>query len=390
MEHADKHRAIVVVSILGVLLLLGPVGLCAGAGQAAQREVFRRSGTLEAVDGQAVRSTVPESLEVLFVVPPGERVEKGDLLIELDVTHLREALSRQQVDVEKAELKVQLAETALGAATEEGNAAIELAEQGLEVAKLELEAYLAGEYPAHKSEARNILQMARQRLTLRREQLAARKDSEDVTEAELAVHEAESALQGAENRLHLIELLHPLQKAQREMAISERKFGLMRMRNDCKRTVLERQGDLTFARDGYARLRERLDLLHKWVGDCKLYAPRDGLVLHGGPDQRARRGNRPILQPGRPVRSGTTLIEVVDPHRFTIEMTVARQTAKRIESGNEAVVRVDAMPEARFEGRVTEVRPGAGRGDDSVVTVQFDDPQGHLRIGMSAQVEIAL
>jgi multidrug resistance efflux pump len=210
-----------------------------------------------------------------------------------------------------------------------------------------------------------------------------------VAEARLAVHEAENALEVAENRLHVIELMHPLQKAQHEMAVNERKLGLMRAKNDRQRTVLERQGELTLTRERYVRLHERLEYLQKWVNDCKLYAPRAGLVVHGDPDQRRRRVDRPPLAPGERVGNGMALLEVVDPHRFAIAMTAAPQIAKRIEPGNEAVIRVDALPEERFEGRVTEVRPSAGRGDGSVVTVQLEDAQGRLRVGMSAQVEIA-
>ncbi len=394
MKQAGKHRAIVVVSIIGILLLLAPPGLCAGAGPATEREVFRQGGTLQAVGGQVIHSSVPEWMKVLFVVPAGERVEKGDLLVELDAAPLLKQLSDQQIVVKKAERILQLAETVLAAAEAEGKAEIELAEQGLKVAQLELEAYLAGEYPMHKREARSAVQLAKERLMHRKEHLAYAKaeahagERELQVEAQLAVSEAKIELAAAENRLQLIELMHPLQKAQREMAVSERKFSLMRMKNDRQRTVLERQNELTVARERYVKLHKQLDLWQSWAVDCKLYAPRGGLVLHGDPGRR-RRAHQSTLEPGKRVGSEKPLVEVVDPHRFAIEMVVARETAKRIEKGNDAVVRVDALPEERFQGRFTEVEFLAGRTDKSVVTVQFEDPEGRLRIGMSAMVEIA-
>jgi multidrug resistance efflux pump len=408
MKRARKHLAIVACVILSMTSVLSvPAIVCGAAAEPAEPQVIQEAGRLRAIGGHVLSSTVPETLEVLYVAPEGKIVQKGDLLVKLDAGPLHEGLQEEEIAAQEAELNVQLAEETLSATREETSAAIELAEEALSVAQQELEAYLTGEYPMHEGEVQSAVTLAQQRVTYAKERMAAARTrhdkdrqanaqtsesaapSEDLMQAILAMGEAESDLKAAENRLQALEIMHPLRKAQLKLAVNEKRMALMRLKNERTRTVLERQGEAKLARAHYEVERDRRARLHKWVNDCRLHAPRDGMVLHVRPN--GRRGPRP--EPDVRVRGGVPLVEVVDPHRFVIEVSVAPDVAQRIKPGQEATVRVDALPQERFEGRVTKIRPvvwPGGTEDRPTVSIEVEDPQGRLRVGMSARVELVL
>ena len=60
-------------------------------------------GTIEAVNEVVIRSEVEGTSRIIFIVPEGSYVRKGDLVVELDSSAAQDAVNQQQINVEKAE-----------------------------------------------------------------------------------------------------------------------------------------------------------------------------------------------------------------------------------------------------------------------------------------------
>ena len=116
--------------------------------------------------------------------------------------------------------------------------------------------------------------------------------------------------------------------------------------------------------------------------DAVLKAPFDGTVV----DVHVELGD--LMQPGRPVVTLGTLDQLEVRTTDLTELDVAQ-----VAVGQAAVVTVDALSDASFEGTVQEIAlQGKDYRGDVVyeVTVRFSDPQpaGVLRWGMTTMVEI--
>jgi HlyD family secretion protein len=70
-------------------------------------------GTLEAVNEVSIRSEVEGTARIIFIVPEGTNVNKGDLLIELDSSSSEDAVNLQQINVENAQFALVQAEQQL-------------------------------------------------------------------------------------------------------------------------------------------------------------------------------------------------------------------------------------------------------------------------------------
>ena len=70
-------------------------------------------GNIEAVNEVVVRSEVEGTARIIFIVPEGSTVKKGDLLVELDSSAVQDAVNQQQINVEKAQFALIQAEQQL-------------------------------------------------------------------------------------------------------------------------------------------------------------------------------------------------------------------------------------------------------------------------------------
>jgi HlyD family secretion protein len=70
-------------------------------------------GTLQAVNEISIRNDVEGTSRIIYIVPEGSYVEKGDLLVELDSMQAQDAVNQQQINFEKAQFALIQAENQL-------------------------------------------------------------------------------------------------------------------------------------------------------------------------------------------------------------------------------------------------------------------------------------
>ena len=392
MNDAKANRAIVSAVMLSIA-----AGLFTPAVLAAGDAPIRVAGLLEAAESQTIRSAVAYPATILYVVPEGQIVKKGDLLLELDDTDLLDELQEQNIRTTEAEVQWQAAAEALSAAKQDAGGALDLAEQALDLAKLALDGFIAGEHPLQLAEAENEVTLAAERenyASIHARQMEASDDaaSDEIALAALELNQARAELSIAQSRLQLLrDVLYPYRESELRLVVAEKQVALTRARSDLQRTVRDGEGMLKVARIRHEMEDARKDRLKNQLTACKIYAPRPGTVLYA---RRARGRNTTAapLEPGAVVYNHQTLIELVDGERFKLDVPVNLDVAQRVQPGHDATVRIDAFPQRTFKGRVAKVRvlpqvesPSAA----ATITVTLDDSTKQLRSGMSAVVEFA-
>ncbi|MFK7738945.1 MAG: efflux RND transporter periplasmic adaptor subunit [Planctomycetota bacterium] len=114
----------------------------------------KEGGELVAVNETVVRSAIEGNATVLYLIPEGTSVSKGEKLVELDVSDLVEKRATQEISVEKARNALEQAKTAQDILEKELQANINTAESQRRIATMELEKLL-GAKGGRGSEGKN-------------------------------------------------------------------------------------------------------------------------------------------------------------------------------------------------------------------------------------------
>jgi len=375
---------------------IGP--LLGGQGEPMGGGVIRESGRLEPCESTVVRSQAASARAILTVVPQGQMVTKGDLLVELDDLELREEKGLADVRVFEAQSQVEAAEMILPAREKESAMAVEIAQQALAIAERAAQMFETVEYPRLLARAESELRLAQERLAMASERrmqveqrLANDQDKGPLQEAGLLVSEAQTRLQMAETELRTLgAFVHEQRQAELRLTIAQRRLDLERARNQRAEVTHRAKAEMAIAKVHLAHEQERALFLEEQIAACRIYAPRAGIVRYA--ESISERGpGRASVGPGTVIHCHEPLVHVasIEYPKLTVRTTI--EMARRIERGRAATIRVDALPQQTFRGHVTDVRippssaPGAVAG---LITVQIDDPADALRPGMSARVEI--
>ncbi|MEN8721241.1 MAG: efflux RND transporter periplasmic adaptor subunit, partial [Oceanococcaceae bacterium] len=129
-----------------------------------------------------------------------------------------------------------------------------------------------------------------------------------------------------------------------------------------------------YARDA---AKTALALAELALRESTITAPLDGVI--------ARRH----IRQGHTVQAGTAVFDIVQTAVLEAELHVPERDLRRLQVGQPARAQVDAWPDRRFDGDVLRISPvvDADSGT-SKVTVRIPNPDGALRPGMFARVNV--
>jgi len=310
------------------LLLAGAllwVGLCqvgsqiprAGARQATgENPASWRAEVLPSGEAAEIRSQVEQPTAILHVVPSGQTIQKGDLLVELDASALIDKRVQQVVQVHKAEGEMILARQTQEWETRAAQGQTVVAEKALRLAQSQLKAFTEGEYPRQLALAEGAAKIAKEKRTIAEVRMERRKatfetqrdqDARDaLQEAQVAASEASVQSYVADIELAFLKsFVHDNKVAELELAIAQREYDLARA-NDAISAAKTRGGvTVSLAETQYHRESDRLAKLDDQIVKSKIYAPRDGIVAY--PND----ANEPPIKAGAVVRDRQVLVRLL-------------------------------------------------------------------------------
>ncbi len=295
-------------------------------------------GTLDPSDAsdivcriKARPGSISTASTIKWVIDEGTSVKKGQRLLELDDSGLRDQFRLQKIEVERSTGDRIAAEANLKVARAQNKLDTRTAEINVKLARLCLKKYTGD-------------------------------DTDEKERLELEVERA---------RLNL-ETIKLQARAKEIMAEADVK---------AKAAVEEQQ----------ARTKRDIEAD---IEACVIKAPQAGLVLYHVPEV-GRLGGKAILAQGESVREGQMLMRVCGLARFAVKTRVHEALIARVRTGQPASVRVDAFPDRLLRGRVKSIAAVAApqdwlSADVKVypVVVDVSDPLPGLKPGMTAEVRI--
>src|SRR5688572_27088674 len=209
-------------------------------------------GTIEAVHEVIIRSEVEGTARVIFIVPEGSYVKKGDLLVELDSSSTMDAVNQQQINVEKAQFALIQAKQQLDIQKSVVDSEIDSAKLKVEFAESDLKKYAEGEALQTRRNAQieitNVIETLRineDRLEWTEKLYAKGYETKSTLDSHrLAVSQAKLKLEQANKSLWMIESFdEPKQRRTLEAALQEAREDYDRVKLQGERKLAQFEAD---------------------------------------------------------------------------------------------------------------------------------------------------
>jgi HlyD family secretion protein len=355
---------------LGLFLLLRPASRKTSATEfyEVKRGDFTvtvvEGGTLAAVSEISIRNEVEGTARIIWIVPEGTYVKKGDLLVELDSAQAQDQVNQQQIAYEKAKFAVEQAQAQLEIQKSATNSDYLAAVLKVKFAKIDREKYEQGQRLVDLIEASNRVVQAEAQLavnldTYRNSTNLAAKGYETKQKAAsdwLAVLNSLNALTVATNTLWLLQNFDSVKSREKyEADVRQAEEELERVVNQNRRKMAQYEADLATQLNTLALNEEKLKRDRKNLEATRIVAPQDGLVVYQVSENRF--SSESLIEGGAVVRNRQELIKLPDLSRMKVTVKIHESHVNMIRPGLPAYVMLDSAPDQRYRGVVERVAP---------------------------------
>ncbi|MEX0978150.1 MAG: HlyD family efflux transporter periplasmic adaptor subunit [Pirellulales bacterium] len=362
--------AVLVATTVGSRLISDPAATGAYLTEKARKAdlviSITEDGTLESSHNTDIKCEVQGGSTILWIVPDGTDVKKGDELVRLDSAGIQEKIDLQKITYEKAKALM-----------------IE-AEKNFETAKISVQEYIEGTFVQQ-------LQTLKVQATVAKENLESARNTLQFT-----------------NRMHRKGYVTTLQRDAQAFAVQRAALDLQVAETAI--TVLEKftkpktMVGLESARDSaeakmasekaaFELEQDRLRKLEVELEKCIITAPADGMVVYNNQEQE-RRSSSPssMVEEGALMRERQTIIRLPDLSHMQVKCTVHESKIDSLRRGMRARIKVQ---DRDFQGIVVTVanqpEPSnwfAGNVKEYAAIVAIESDPAGLRPGMTTAVEI--
>ncbi len=370
------------------------------------------------VESVSSSRTAQAGTQIIYIVPNGSAVKKGDVLVELDSAPIREQLDAQTLSYQSAVSEQIQATARYDNQITQNETSEEEANLAKELAELELKMYDDTESGTYKLEldekdraietARNGVLEALANLSLQETELTGIKrlfelgyrGKGDLDESNYAFMRAEDALASATNTLttalaerrKLEEFESAMQRKQLEGAVDSKTRSLAQVRRDNQSSLDQAKAAKDAADQRLAKEGERLENYKRQVENCVIKAPHDGMVVYA----RERSRNTEVeIAPGAFVRERQAILTLPDLSKMQVATSIHESVLNQVAPGERVTVRVDAFPDRTYQGVVMSVAvlPDMGGWNTSdtkmyETIIKIDGEVDRLKPGMTSVAEI--
>lgn len=362
-----------------------------------------------------VRSDGINGTPIIWIIPNGSSVKKGDLICELDSSAIQTELDDQIQETEEARSAQIQAQANLDNQEIQNVTNLNKADLDVKLAKLALEMFedeLVGSHQlALELIDRQIDDLNNEILTARMNQELLRNEMQgikslfelgyagksELDRSELSFLQAEGDHAAKLNKLKTqIASSKKLEKFDKQMQKLElqgkldtsiQEYKQVRLTNTAK--LAQMKGILASRTEQLNKEEERLARYQTQLVKCKVYAPQTGMVAYAAP---ASSRDTEIAE-GVPVRPRQHMLSIPNLERMQVKTKVHESVLDRIQPGLKVEVSVDAFSDRSYTGTVKQVAvlPATSSFSDTKTyetIIEIDEDVSQLKPGMTAVCDI--
>lgn len=364
------------------------------------------SGTITAREQVTLRNEVEGRTSIVRLVPEGTIVKKGDLLVELDASTLKDAIIDQDILVQKAQAAYISAQETLAVIENQAKSDIDKAELTLRFAGQDLQQYVDGNYPKDVNSLTAKIRLAEE--TLKRaedvndwsERLYKEKylSETEYLADKLALQRSRLERDLANSDLDLLEnFTYHRRIEQLTSDANQAEMALERTKRKASADVVQAKADLKAKELEYKRQQEKFKKTEDQLAKTMILAPMDGLVVYA--TSSGRRGpfeRREPMEVGVEVMQREDLISLPTAASMKAIVDIHETNLEKVQVGLPVIITVDALAGKKFFGRVAVIAPlpdarSAWMNPDLKIyptDIYLEDTDSTLRTGMSCKAEI--
>lgn len=364
------------------------------------------AGTIQARDKEVIKSEIEGQSAILYIAPDGARVKKGDLLLELDTSTLRDQLIDQEIRVQNAEAAYINARENFEVVKSQAQSDIDKAQLAYFFAQLDLEKYEKGDFPKDEKDAVAKIQEQQEALNLAQQKaqwsqiLYDQKylSKQDLDTDILAATRAQNQKESAQTALDLLRnYASKRQLAQLSSDVKEASMALERTQRKANANIVQASAELQAKQSELERQISKLEKLKGQIEKAVVRAERDSVVVYVS-QSRGFRGNEEPLREGTLVRERQELIHLPTTSSYKADLKIHESVLDKIRVGLPVRIKIEALPGKVFTGRVASIAPLPDQqsmfmNPDLKVynTEVYIDGNGEgLRSGMTCEAEIII
>ena len=311
-------------------------------------------GTLQAVNEVTVRNEVDGNSRIIYIIPEGTFVKKGELIVELDTEEAEKELNEQLIRYEDDNAEFMKSKTDVVITLSTVESEIRKAELDVQFARMDLEKF---EQIGKEQEMRNAqmeiitakesLKIAEERLEwsekLTEEGFETKsnldRDKLSHTNRVLGLEKAESVRKML-NEYDLAKM-DAVYRSVLEEAIKE----LERVKQQGESKVLQANTQRDIDERKLELSETKLAQLKKQMLATKIYAPQDGLLVYA--INANRFSSESIIEEGAMIRQRQAIVKIPDTSEMKVEIKVHESHVSKVHPGQKAFV-VNRIGDACF------------------------------------------
>lgn len=377
---------------------------------------IKENAELAAAVETRVRSEMEGQNTVISLVKEGMRVQKGERLVELDASQVIEKKATQEIAVARALAAQVSAQKGLEIQIKQNESEMLAARNELKIAQMNQEKFYGrdgadgtremGEQEQQRKDAEDNIKLARQEQQLAEDRMqwsVKLREKDFITKNELERDQLDAdrkkyQVVRAENQRLLLEHYDlEIKKLQVEQEVREAVLALERVEAQGEAKLAQARAEVESREAEYKLAKERFENLELQVRNAVIVAPTPGLVVYAFEGDGMRR--REVVEEGAQVRQRQALIVLPDITRMIANLSVHEAMVDKVAVGQPVLVRIDALPDRAFTGRVSNVSSLADSSQrfsnptaklyKTVVALDGDN-QEFLKPNMSASCEIII
>jgi multidrug resistance efflux pump len=246
-------------------------------------------GALRALNETVVRSSLEGFNRIIRIVPEGSYVGKGDLLVELDSSGLKDRLNEEELLYQDRLFQVLQAKGNLNIQKSLVESQIKDAELRVENAQSDFEKYRDGDAPlliktvqSRTAVLQEQVRIARERFARTEELFKAGNASRSEREAdELTLRREQLGLTQYQEDLRLIQKYDkPNQLRLLQSNVEQAKAELERLKQRTSNELAQAEADLKTSQSALEFMEDGIDSLRERLKSTKIFAPQNGLVVY--------------------------------------------------------------------------------------------------------------
>ena len=311
---------------------------------------LNKDGELQAVKNIDIICRVEGGSTVQTLVPEGTWAKKGDVLITLDSSAIKQKIEDTTLELQKAEADLVTSKEMREIQLSQNATNLEGAEVALTLAQLDLQGYESGTYPQQVSKAKSDLELAKLTLKNAEENLAQTRalfaknfvTATDIKKAEQDVVKAHADVTAAENALDVLtKYTHESDEASKKNALSQAEQKHVRTQRENAANLAQKSADVQAKTQALDVLKRRMERYQEQFAACTIIAPADGLVVYSTSGDRNAQN---ALQEGSQVRERQALLRLPDTSSMKAVLRIGESQVWRLREGMRAKVNLTNGP----------------------------------------------